>query len=454
MTGRGPGGRYSARRALMLGFGGTAVLIGGVAGWSVLASVSGAVIATGRVAVETRNKTVEHVDGGTVSEILVRDGDRVRRGDTLLRLDDERLRAQKAILETEYFELAARRNRLEAEFRGADAIAWDGDLARMAARSRSVRDVLKGQKRLFEARKAARAGETARLRERIGQAREEISGLRAQLVSLDAQAPLIGRELGAQRTLFEKGLSQLPRLLALERAAENLKGRQGAVTASIARARGKIAEYEIGILQIGERHVAQSEGRARDVQARENRVRQRLAQVRSSLGRMEVRAPVSGEVFGLRVFAPGEVVQPGETILKIVPEGAKLVVMARIDIIDVDQVRPGQEAVLRFSAFPSRRTPEFAGRVVRVSADAVGGGDSGVSWYDVELAIGRPAQSVPGGDAGGKDGGGTEAHRLLDDLEVVPGMPVEVHIRTRERSVASFLMKPATDFFQRSLREE
>lgn len=445
MTGGDPVRRYSARRALTLGFGGTVVLLGGVLGWSVLASVSGAVIATGRVAVETHNRTVEHIDGGTVSEILVRDGDRVSRGDTLLRLDDERLRTEKAILEAEYAELAARRNRLEAEFRGAEAIAWDDELGAIAAANRRVRDILEGQKRLFKARAAARAGEVSRLRERIGQAREEIAGLRAQSVSLDAQAALLDREIETRRTLLGKGLTQIDRLMALERTAESLKGRKSEIAASIARTRGRIAEHEIGILQIGARHVEQAEGRARDVQARENQVRQRLASVRSSLGRMEVRAPVSGEVFGMTVFAPSEVVRPGETILKIVPEDAKLVVMARVDIIDVDQVRPGQEAVLRFSAFPARRTPEFAGHVVRVSADAVGGsGDTGLSWYEVELAIDRPAEADEE----------NRAHRSVGELVVMPGMPVEVHIRTQERSVASYLLKPATDFFRRSLREE
>lgn len=444
----GSGGRaLSARRALMLGFGGTVVLLGGAVGWSVLASVSGAVIATGRVAVETRNQVVEHIDGGTVREILVRDGDRVARDDVLLRFADAQLRSEEAILAARYVELAARRSRLEAEFRGAGAIAWNRELAAIAAADPAVREILDGQERLFRAREAAVAGEVAQLRERIGQARKEIAGLEARAVALREQSALIARELEAQRKLFKQGLTQLARLLALERAAAGLEGQSGTTAAEIARVRGRIAEYEILILQIRSRRIEEAEEQARDAGAKENEVKERLASVRARLDGMEVRAPVSGEVFGMTVFAPDEVVRPGEPIMQIVPDDAKLVVMARVNPIDVDQVWPGQPAVLRFSAFPARETPEFEGRVVRVSADAVRDEETGLSWYEVELAMDAPVRR--GGPAGADDAPASDGA-----LPVTPGMPVEVHIRTAERSVISYLVKPATDFFQRSLREE
>ena len=444
-------GKFSARRGLILGFGGSLVLIGGVVGWSVLASVSGAVIAPGWVEVENRNQAVEHIDGGTVSEILVRDGDRVARDDVLLRFGDGTLRSEEAILSAQHVDLAARRNRLEAEFRAADAIAWDADLARRAAAEPGVKAVLDGQKRLFRARASARLGEIARLRERIGQARDEITGLRARSVSLKQQSALIDRELKAQRTLFEKGLSQLPRLLSLERAAKNLEGETGTNAARIARIRGRISELEIQILQIDSRRMEEAEEKARDVSAQENEVKERLASVRKRLGRMELRAPVTGEVFGLTVFAAGEVVRPGEPILQIVPRDAGLVVMARLNPIDVDQVYPGQPAVLRFSAFPARETPEFDGRVVRVSADAVRDANTGLSWYEVQLTMDTPTAGAKAEDGAGK---GKDARRLFGHLEVTPGMPVEAHIRTGERSVVSYLVKPVSDFFYRSLRED
>ena len=469
MTEWTPERRYPVRRALVLGFGGLAVLAGGLSVWTVLASISGAVIATGRIEVETRNQVVEHIDGGTVQEIVVRDGDAVASNEVLLRLSDALLRSEEAILEAQFAELVARRNRLEAEFRGTDAIGWDREVAALAESDPQVRGILDGQERLFRARAASRAGEVARLRNRIGQAHEEIAGLEARAVALEQQGELIHRELAAHRKLFEKGLTQLDRLLALERAARNLEGQQGTNAASIARARGRIEELELQILQIGTVRIEKAEEQARDAAARESQVRERLASVRERLGRMEVRAPVAGVVFGMTVSTAREVVRPGEPILQIVPEGARLVVVAHLDPIHVDQVYPGQEAVLRFSAFPARMTPELDGRVVRVSADAVRDAESGLSWYEVELAIGtsvdrsRKASNTlaePRGELGsqrkppGGSGDDSLGRSVAEGLELTPGMPVEVHIQTAERSLMSYLMKPVSDFFRRGLREE
>ena len=440
--------RFSARRAVTLGFGGLGVLLAGLAGWGAFASIAGAVIATGQVAVESRNQAVEHIDGGTVAEVPARDGDTVEQGDVLLRFSASLLRSEEAILKARYVEFAARRNRLEAEYRGEAAISWDPDLTALADGDPKARDALTGQERLFRARRTASAGEAARLREKIGQTREEIEGLEVQAVALGHQSELIARELEAQRQLYKKGLTRISPVLALERAARGLEGTAGAIAADIARARGRIAEYEILILQIDAERVEKAEEEARQAKAGENEVLEQLASVRDRLGRMEVRAPVSGTVFGATVFAPGEVVRPGEPIMQIVPQDSGLVVTARIAPIYVDQVYPGQEAVLRFSAFQMHQTPEFPGRVVRVSADAVHDAESGQSWYEVELAL-APAED-------GAVGGNPLQDRapLPGGLLLAPGMPVEVHIRTGERSVLSYLAKPMADFFERALREE
>ncbi len=448
MSDPGATGRFSARGALALGFGGTAVLLAGLLGWSLFSSISGAVIAAGVVAVESRNQSIEHIDGGTVSEVLVRNGDRVVIDQVLLRLADGLLRSEEAILLAQYVELVARRNRLEAEFRDAGSIAWDKELATMAAADPSVADVLDGQERLRRAREAARNGEVAQLRERIGQARDEIAGLEAQEAAVREQGALITRELEAQKSLFEKGLSQLSQVLALERAARSLEGQSGAAVAQIARVRGRIAELEVQILQIDVRRIEEAEEQVRELSAQENQVKERLTSVREQLGRMEVRAPVAGEVFGMTVFAPGEVVRPGEPILRIVPQDANLVVMARIEPVDVDQIYPGQPALLRFSAFPARETPEFDGRVVRISPDVVHDEQTGLSWYEVELAV------VADGEEKNIDAGAPVMSRRLGGLDIAPGMPVEAHIRTAERTVIGYLVKPVTDFFHRSLREE
>ena len=441
----------SARAALILGFGALLVLVGGLVGWSVFASIRGAVLVTGWVATEGGNQVVEHIDGGTVREIRVRDGDRVETGELLLRLDDALLRSEEAILQAQHAELVARRNRLEAEFRDADRVAWDPELAGLAAADPRIQEILAGQERLFRARNEARTGEVAQMRERIGQAQEEIAGFEAQAASLVRQTELIAEELAAKRRLVDQGAMQRSVLLALERTVTNLQGQAGANDAAIARAGGKIAEYEILILQIGARRIEEAEEQAREAQARENEVREQLASVRQRLGRLDVHAPVAGEVFGLTVFAAGEVVRPGEPILHIVPAGADLVVRAQLDPIDVDQVYPGQSATLRFSAFPARTTSEFTGSVKRISPDAVRDAETGRSWYLLEVAIGGPIEPD---DAPFPTFAAPDLDRSSVGLDLTPGMPVEVHVQTGERSPISYLAKPLTDYFLRSLREE
>ena len=466
MTAAGtPGRPFAARRALLLGFLTLLALGGGLLGWGTFATLSGAVIAAGQVEVETRDQVVEHIDGGTVGEILVRDGDRVAAGGVLIRLDDTLLRSEEAMLQAGYAELVARRNRLEAEFRDADGITWSSELAEGDA---TVQAILDGQQRLFEARRRSRAGQAAQLRERIGQMRKQIVGLEAQQAAVKRQSGFIARELEAQRSLSERGLTDLPELLRLERAAAGLDGQAGDIEARIAEARGRIAEVEIQILQIDTQRIEEAEGQAREVQAQENQVRERLVGVRERLGRQEVRAPVSGEVVGMQVFALREVVRPGEPILRIVPEDDGLVVRARLRPIYVDQVYPGQAAVLRFSAFPSRTTPRFEGCVLRVSADATHDERTGMSWYEVEVAMGGALEAGTNAtvwleaaadwlrglfprlpELSAAPGGGHAR-----DLALTPGMPVEVHVRTGERSPLSYLAKPLTDYFSRSMREE
>lgn len=486
---------FAARRPVVLGFLTLAVLVGGVIGWGAFTPIAGAVIVAGQVEVDIGDQVVEHLDGGTVGEILVRDGDKVTAGQMLVRLSGERLRSEAALLEAEHAELVARRNRLEAEFRHADGVVWDEALVLRAAGEAAVAAVLESQARLFSARRQSHAGQVAQLRERIGQMRKQIAGLEAQAVAVARQAGFIAREVAAQRTLFDKGLGKLHTLLEIEREAARLDGQAGETDARIAGARGRIAEIEIQILQLEAKRIEEAEGRARQVQAGENQVAERLSEIRRQLATMEVRAPVAGEVLGMRVSTVGEVVGPGEAILHLVPENAGLVVRAQLEPIHVDQVWPGQGAVLRFSAFPARTTPEFEGRVLRLSADARHDERTGRSWYEVELGMGAtieadPATGVaswPGRAArtvarwlpsGARDWLGesapegfagwfedrrdaatdidapTASPAHARDLPLAPGMPVEAHIRTGERTPLSFLVKPLTDYFSRSLREE
>ena len=406
------------------------------------------------------------------------------------------------IFEAELFDLVARRNRLEAEFRGASAIAWAPDLAARTASDPAVREILDGQQRLFDARMRSRDGFVAQLREQTEQTRRQIAGLEAQRKALGRQREFIRRELEGMRKLLAKNLTPLAPVMDLERDAAALEGHAGEVVARIAGARARIAELEIQILQIDSRRIEEAESLAREVQARENEVRERLAGLRVRLDRMDIHAPVAGTVHGITVFALDEVLDPGEPVARVVPEDAGLIVKARLDPIHVDQVWPGQEALLRFSAFPARTTPEYTGRVSRVSADVVRDERTGLAWYEVELEMGGPAEvdarTGPGDWTGSlrdlaaegirfvtgrtdeSDGGsevgfgsGTRMHSGTDSgagpgtdsqarpsplpgeaLALAPGMPVEVYLRTGERSPLSYLVKPLTDYFARSLREE
>ena len=445
--------KFSAKNGLLLGFFGSGVLIAGVLGWSVMASVSGAVIASGVVGVESRNQSLEHIDGGTISEILVRDGDRVEQGQVLVRFSDEKLRSEEAILLAQYVEFAARKNRLEAEFKGNSKIIWDDGLLKLTNENPDLISVIEGQESLFQARIAARDGEIKQIREQIGQAHNEITSLESRNASLRQQYELIVRELEAEQSLFDKGLSRLPRLLAVERAAQNLAGLIGSNNASLAGIRGSIAELEIQIQLVELRRVEEAEERASEVSAQENQILEQLAAIQDQLSRLEVKAPVTGVVFGLTVFAPLEVVFPGEPILQIVPEDARLVVIAKIQPIDIDQIYPQQQAILRFSAFPARETPEFDGLVKRIAADAVRDEVTGGYFYEIELILDQ-SSTGQNGKTDNQIVDGELTLRSLEDFTIYPGMPVEVHIRTIDRTVISYLLKPVSDFFYRSFREE
>ncbi|MDE2759424.1 MAG: HlyD family type I secretion periplasmic adaptor subunit [Paracoccaceae bacterium] len=464
MNRRNKASEFSARRGLILGFGGTIVLLTGVFGWSLFASVSGAVIASGVVGIEGRNKVVEHIDGGTVSEIFVREGDQVQKDQILMSFSDELLKIQETILLTQYFELLARGNRLEAEFLGEDRIIWDEYLIDMVQRNPEVQTIVDGQERLFRARIAARDGEINQIREQIGQAENEIKSLESRGQSLQQQNELITLELESEQKLFDSGLTVLSRLLALKRTAENLEGLIESNKAQIASIRGNISELEVQILLINLHRVEEAEIAAREVSANANEVREQLEAVTKQLDRLEVRAPVAGQIFEVSVFAPQEVILPGEPMLKIVPADAQLVVLAKVPTIDIDQVYIGQQAVLRFSAFPARETPEFFGHVKLISADVVQDELTGESYYEIELTLDQPVSENQIGLPAFSDtivsNNATGVDQLKDSntpnggLTVTPGMPVEVHIRTIDRTVISYLIKPVSDFFYRSLREE
>lgn len=449
----------SGRRALLLGAL-TLVVVGtGLFGWGAFASLSGAVVASGQVEAESGDWIVEHVHGGAVAAVLVADGDRVPAGAPLVRLDGEALRSEAAVLEAELFDLVAQRNLLEAEFQDRDAITWDAPLAGALATDARARAVADGHRRLFEARRATRRGVRAHLRERIAQTRRQVVALETQANAAAQHRRLIAEELAGQRTLLERGATRRPRVLALERNLALADGRSGEIAARTATARGEIAALEIELLQIDNRRVEEAESQLRQTHAREASVRERLDALRRRIGRLEVRAPITGIVHDLAVSTPGEVLAPGEAIAMVVPDDTVFTVKVRIEPVHIDQVRAGQDAVLRFSAFSMRTTPEYGATVLRVSADALTDG-SGQPWYEAELAIGEPVRPDPDSGPGAWFSALTGQKKarapasLEDTLALAPGMPVEAYLRTGERSPLSYLVKPLADYFERALREE
>jgi len=425
----------SMRRALLGGAIVTCVLTLGIGGWAATTDISGAVVAGGALVVESNVKKVQHPTGGVVGEVRVREGDRVKAGDIVLRLDDTQTRANLSIVTKALDELAARQARDEAERDAAAQVTFPADLLSRIAESDVARAV-EGERRFFETRRSAREGQVAQLRERISQLREQIQGLDDQVLAKKREISLIEEELKGVRILWEKNLIQLARLTALERDAARLQGERGALISNIAQTRGKIVETELQIIQIDQDLRSEVSKDLAEIRSRTSEYVERKVAAEDQLRRIEIRAPQDGMVHQLTAHTVGGVISPqGEPIMLIVPEADALSAEVKIAPQDIDQVRVGQTAVVRFPAFNQRTTPELEGEVTRISADVSLDQKSGVSYYTLRI-------NVPEGEL-----------ERLRGLRLVPGMPVETFIRTGDRTVLSYLVKPLTDQINKTWRE-
>ena len=413
-----------------------ALLAGGLGGWAATAKLKGAVISSGHLRVESQRQVVQHIDGGAVGEILVREGDLVEAGEVLIRLDGTTLKSELAVLESQLYELMARRGRLAAEQTDKLGITFDPELLEAAGTNPEVHALVDGQQSLFEARLKTMEREIEVMQERQGQIREQIAGSDTEIESLKRQSELIGEELVGQRTLLAKGLAQASRVLALDREAARLEGQRSQVVAKAAQLKGKISELEIELLRLAASRREDAIAKLRDLGFRELELKERRIALNERLARLDVRAPLGGVVLDMTVHALKSVVRAAEPILYIVPSDSDLVVDAQIDPIHIDSVRAGQEAVLRFSAFNTRTTPELFGTVSKVSPDAFVDEATERSYYRAEVLL-------------------EEGELLkLAGQELVAGMPVEVFIQTGERTPINYLLKPITDYFNRAMREE
>jgi HlyD family secretion protein len=434
-AGSHPSARTLIRRYVTAAMATVLLLVGGLGGWAATTELSGAVVAPGRLVVETYPKKVQHVSGGIVAELRVREGDRVAAGDILIRLDDTQARASLAIVTKRLDELAARQARLAAERDDAEAISFPDALT--ARRDRpDVARILEAEQKLFDFRRSARAGQKAQLRERIAQLEEQIAGLEAQEAAKAEEVDLVKQELEGVEALFAKNLTEITRLVSLKREAARLKGERGELVASTAEARGRIAEIELQIIQIDQDLRSEVAAELREIQAQEAEFVERRVAAEDELKRIDIRAPQAGVVQQLTVHTVGGVIAAGEPVMLIVPQSDELRVEARISPRDIDQLHLGQAARLRFSAFNQRYTPELTGEITRIAADVTVDPQVGVGYYLVRA-------SVP------------EAERArLGALVLLPGMPVEVFIETGERTVLSYFIKPLRDQIAKAFREE
>ncbi|MDQ2082877.1 HlyD family type I secretion periplasmic adaptor subunit [Xanthobacteraceae bacterium Astr-EGSB] len=424
----------SIRRHLFIAIGLIVILVGGVGGWAASTEISGAVIAEGQLVVDSNVKKVQHPTGGIVGELRVQNGSIVKAGDVVLRLDETQTKANLAIIVKGLTELIARKTREEAE-RDGTQMAFPPELVRLANGDPEVRLVLEGELRQFEIRRSAREGQKAQLRERISQLNEEIRGLTSQEAGKAKEIYWIRKELDGVRELWDKNLVQFTRVTALERDAARIEGERGNVIATTAQARGKISEIELQIMQIDQDMRSEVSKDLADIRAKTAELTEKKIAVEDQMKRLELRAPQDGVVHQLDVHTVGGVISAGQPVMLIVPNADVLKVEAKLRPQDINQVKLGQLATLRFTSFNQRTTPEINGEVGLISADVSQDPKSGVNYYTVRI-------DVPP----------NELDRIVGQ-KLVPGMPVEVFLQTGLRTVISYIVRPFHDQATKAFRE-
>ncbi|MFZ5617254.1 MAG: HlyD family type I secretion periplasmic adaptor subunit [Pseudomonadota bacterium] len=427
-----------AGRFMRLGWIVAGLVFGGLVLWSIVAPINSAVIAPGQLSVETNRKTIQHLEGGVIARIHVKEGQPVKAGDLLIELDDTVTGANVDLLTAQLAEGIAREARLLAERDGLSEIPEDSLAFRLAPDALDYSANLAGQRRLLAAREATKKTQVALLEERVVQQEKRIGGYRTQLRSLREQSRLIGEELDGVKRLNAEGFAPMTRVRELERAKESIAGQQGQLTAASAESESVISEARLEIERLKQKSREDAIEESQDLEVEIAALTERLTAARDALRRSQIRAPEDGVVLGLSVHTVGGVIGPGSPVMDIVPKGDSLVVAARIAPRDVDKVKPGQEAVIRFSALNARVTPEAIGSVRQVSADNIIDKETGAAYFLVLIDLPPADELTP----------------LLRGQPLLPGMPTESFIRTGARPAISYLLKPLTDAFSRALREE
>ena len=421
----------ATRQPILLGLATVFLLVGGIGVWAATTSIAGAVIASGKLVVDTNVKKIQHPTGGIVGELLAREGDRVRQGDVLVRLDGTQARASLAIINRALDEMAARQARYEAERDGADAVVFPAGLTARAADPEVAR-LIAGEHKLFEMRHTARDGQRAQIREQIQQLHQQVEGVSAQLGAKSREVALVNKELEGVRVLWKQNLVPISRVTALERDVARLEGDQGSLVASQAMNRGRIAELQLKSHQIDQDLSTEVGKELAEIRAKRSEMTERQVTADDQLKRLDLAAPQDGRVFQRSVHTIGGVVQAGEALMLIVPADDSLIVEARVPPQEIDQVHVGQQAILRFAAFNQQTTPQLTGEVVHIGADVSQDDKASAPYYSVRIRVRDLAQ--------------------LGGLTLLAGMPVEAFMQTAPRTVASYLVKPFADQVVRTFR--
>lgn len=425
-----------SRKTAIFGLTTCALLIFGFGGWAVSAKLSGAVVSQGKVVVATDLKAVQHPDGGIVADIGVKNGDRVKAGDVVLTLDDKLLKANRVLLDDQLVALEARLARLNAERQGLDNLAPSHELDSRQGETK-VADATASQRAVMETRRTSLEGQVAAYEEKITQYQQEVSGLETQRASANEQIDLIEHELQGLEVLLQKGLTPETRITALKRERSGLHGSVGSLTSQIAVTRGKISETRLAILQLEKSFQEQVTKEISTIVPEMAQLKERRATSDLMLSRVDLRAPADGFVHELAIHTVGGVIQPGETLMRIVPEADKLVVSATVMPQDINKVAKGNPASLVIGAFDQKLIPRLEGTVSFLSADLKTDPASGMSFYEVRIDLDESAADLIAGR----------------DLTLLPGMPSEVFIQTGERTMAEYLLDPLTKQLRKTFRE-
>jgi len=402
--------------------------------WSFFAPIDSSALASGTVTVESHRRTVQHLDGGIVSKILVKDGDRVQIDQPLLLLDNTQIQAQLEMLRGQYIAYKSLSERLQAERDQDKKVYFSQDLSAM--NDQRVQEALNAQRHIFMARKNSHNGEMSVLQQRIDQLNSKISGLQAQRDSKGALVRSYAEEVGDLQELLAEGFTEKQRLRELQRNLIMAQGEVATLTSEIATTEMQGGETRLQILQSEKELQENVAQQLEETNVQLFDIAERLHAVEDKQARSIIKAPVSGIIFNLAMFTEGGVITPGTAIMDIVPEDEKLIIRAQVSPLDIDRIQIGAIAEVRFSAFSSKTTPTMEGRVEKISADSLVDQTTSGQYYLANITLTDASQEK------------------LGTLKLIPGMPVEVLINTGERTLFEYLLQPISDAFARSFIEE